>query len=170
MGGLRVVHYLNQFFAGVGGEEKANQPPCVTEGAIGPGQVLQRALGPEAEIVATVYCGDTYANEHTDDAVSAVTGFIDRYHPDLLVGGPAFNAGRYGLACGRVCLEAQERLEVASVTGMYPENPAVELYRGRLYIVPSGATPATMSETLARMASLGLKLARGERIGMPGEE
>ena len=31
---LRVVHYLNQFFAGVGGEEKASEGPQVKEGRV----------------------------------------------------------------------------------------------------------------------------------------
>ena len=33
---LRIGHYLNQFFAGIGGEEHANVPPAVR---IGPGAV-----------------------------------------------------------------------------------------------------------------------------------
>ncbi|NLV22246.1 MAG: hypothetical protein GXY49_09705, partial [Syntrophomonadaceae bacterium] len=27
MAGIRVVHYINQFFAGIGGEEKADTKP-----------------------------------------------------------------------------------------------------------------------------------------------
>ena len=40
----RVVHYLNQFYAGIGGEEKANIPPQMKEGIVGPGKPLQDAL------------------------------------------------------------------------------------------------------------------------------
>ena len=32
---VRVVHYLNQFFGQIGGEEKANVPPEVVRGAVG---------------------------------------------------------------------------------------------------------------------------------------
>lgn len=45
MSKLRVVHYLNQFFAGVGGEAMANQGPGVKEGAVGPGMLVNRLLG-----------------------------------------------------------------------------------------------------------------------------
>ena len=45
MTNLKVVHYLNQFFAGVGGEEKANVGPGAREGAVGPGMALNQALG-----------------------------------------------------------------------------------------------------------------------------
>ena len=37
---MRVVHYLNQFFGGLGGEEKAGAPLEWRDGAIGPGSSL----------------------------------------------------------------------------------------------------------------------------------
>ncbi len=37
---IRVVHYLNQFFGGVGGENKADVGPQVRNGPIGPGRAL----------------------------------------------------------------------------------------------------------------------------------
>ncbi|HEX7475592.1 MAG TPA: glycine/sarcosine/betaine reductase selenoprotein B family protein, partial [Dehalococcoidales bacterium] len=41
---LRCVHYLNQFFGQVGGEEKANMPLQIIDGFVGPGAVFQKAL------------------------------------------------------------------------------------------------------------------------------
>ena len=35
---LRVVHYLNAFFGGLGGEEEAHTPVRVQPGALGPGR------------------------------------------------------------------------------------------------------------------------------------
>ena len=60
---LRVVHFLNQFFGGLGGEEMANEPVSVIERPVGPGVALQQVLGSDAEIVATIICGDNYFNE-----------------------------------------------------------------------------------------------------------
>ena len=57
---FRVVHYINQFYAGIGGEEKADHKPEIREAVVGPGTALKAALGSEAEIVATVICGDSY--------------------------------------------------------------------------------------------------------------
>jgi betaine reductase len=167
---FRVVHFLNQFFAGLGGEDRADEPPRVTEGAVGPSRLLDERLGEQATVVATISCGDNYLNEQPDRATETLLDHIRRYQPDLVVAGPAFNAGRYGLACGLICSAVHERLNVPTVTGMYEENPAVELYRSRLYIVPTGATAATMAAALARMAALGLKLARRERVASPSVE
>ena len=41
---VRVVHYLNQFFAGIGGEELANVAVRLIQGPVGPGRLLQTLL------------------------------------------------------------------------------------------------------------------------------
>src|SRR5262249_61991205 len=107
---MRVVHYLNQFFAGIGGEAEADTPPLARAGAVGPGVALERALGGEGVIVGTVICGDGLFADRVERTASEVLGLIEGFRPDAVVAGPAFNAGRYGLACGRVCLDVTRRL------------------------------------------------------------
>ena len=53
MSKIRVVQYINQFFAHIGGEEKADIPAELREGPVGPGLALNQAWGDEAEVVAT---------------------------------------------------------------------------------------------------------------------
>src|SRR5260370_41221310 len=100
---LRVVHYLNQFFAGVGGEDKASEPPGVRQGRVGPGQLLERALGDAGEVVATVFCGDDYFSEHEEQAVAAGGDLSRRPAPDLVSARPGVNAGRTGVPRRRAC-------------------------------------------------------------------
>jgi glycine reductase len=137
---------------------------------VGPGQLLQRALGGAAEVVGTAWCGDDFFAAHEDAAVAELLAHIRPAAPDLLVAGPAFTSGRYGLACGRIGAAAAETLGVAAVTGMHPDNPGAELFRRRVHIVAGGPTPVSMPATMERMAALGLKLARKERVGSPEVE
>ncbi|HSH61212.1 MAG TPA: glycine/betaine/sarcosine/D-proline family reductase selenoprotein B, partial [Acidimicrobiales bacterium] len=95
----RVVHYLNQFFTGVGGEDAASSPPARADGAVGPGRKLQALLGDDFEVVATVSCGDDYAAGEAE-AVGEILALVKDTRPDVVVIGPAFSSGRYGLACG----------------------------------------------------------------------
>ena len=88
----RVVHFLNQFFAGIGGEEQANTPVQVSEGPVGPGRALQQALGDEGVVVATVASGDNYFNEELASALASVRAALREHRPDVVVAGPAFNA------------------------------------------------------------------------------
>jgi glycine reductase len=61
---MRIVHYLNQFFGGQGGETAANLEPRMQDGAVGPGKLLEQVLGEEARIVRTIIAGDNYAAEN----------------------------------------------------------------------------------------------------------
>src|SRR5437667_6558141 len=155
---LRVVHYLNQFFAGIGAEDKADAPPGHLEGPVGPGGVRQQILGVRGEVVGTVFCGDNYAGEKPG-AMDEILDLIAKYRPNIMIAGPAFSAGRYGLACGEVTLRARERLSVVAVTGMHVDNAATEIYRTRLHIASTQRTAAGMADALATMARLDMMLA-----------
>jgi betaine reductase len=161
---FRVVHFLNQFFAGVGGEEKANSPVEVREGAIGPGRALQQKFGDRATIVATVFSGDNWFTENPETATAQLKDALDKFKPDVVIAGPAFNAGRYGLACGDVCATAGED-GIPSVTAMFPENPGVLEYDTRAYIIPTGTSPADSPGVFESLVRIALKLASGESLG-----
>ncbi len=170
MSRLRVVHYLNQFFGGIGGEEAADTPVQVrTDGPVGPGVPFQRALGDDGTIVGTVVCGDNYFTEHPEEALAEILAEIESLSPGVLVAGPAFSAGRYGLACATICAEAQRRLNLPAVTAMHPENPGVEQYRRDVYVVPTAATAVGMGEALPLLARLALRLGRHEEVGPASE-
>lgn len=87
----------------------------------------------------------------------------------MVIAGPAFNAGRYGMACGMVGKIAHD-MGIPAVSGMYPENPGVETYRQYLYIIETGNSAASMRTALPAMGKLAGKLANGEPIGPPAEE
>jgi len=167
---IRIVHYINQFFAGMGGEEHASIPPGRRDGPVGPGRALQMAIGDEAEIVATIVCGDGYFSDQPDQAADDLIDLIVDDKPDVLIAGPAFDSGRYGMACGKICQVVQKRLGIPAITGVAQENPAAEVYSPYTYIVPTGTTAATMRQSIPSMATLALKLARGETLGTPAED
>jgi betaine reductase len=93
---IRVVHYLNQFFAQIGGEEKGDVAPGYKPGAVGPGRALEQALGANGDVVGTIYCGDNYFAEHEEAALDKLLRQIADCQADLLIAGPAFESGRYG--------------------------------------------------------------------------
>lgn len=167
---LRVVHYLNQFFGQIGAEDMAHTPPLKKDGAIGPGRLFQEILGQNIEIVGTVICGDNYFGEHIDAAKMDVMELVKSYEPELLVAGPAFNAGRYGVACGAVCQAVQEHLEIPAVTGMFPENPGVDLFKQSVYIIETKSSTIGMKDAAEKMTALALKLASAESPGFPEAE
>lgn len=167
----RVVHYINQFFAGIGGEEKADVVPEVRNGVVGPGLALQKALGDDYEVVATVICGDNYFGSNIDKGVvPELLKMIERFAPDGLVAGPAFNAGRYGVACGTIAKAVESELGIPVVTGMYEENPGADMFRKDVHIIQTNDSAADMRRAIPMMAALLKKKMAGEEVLGPQAE
>lgn len=167
----RIVHYVNQFFAGVGGEEQADMKPEVWEKVVGPGMALKNALGDAYEIVATVVCGDNYFGSNIEKGVvPELLDQIRKYEPDGFVAGPAFNAGRYGVACGTIAKAVQDELGIPTVTGMYVENPGAEMFRKDIHIIETKDSAADMRRVVPLMAKLLAKKVSGEEVLGPKEE
>ncbi len=171
MAKLRVVHYINQFFAQIGGEEKADYPAEIRVGeVVGPGVAFAASFGEEAEIVATIICGDSYFNENLEKAKADILAMVKEQAPDVFIAGPAFNAGRYGVACGTIAAAVQEELGIPSLTGMYVENPGADMFKNQVYMVSTKNNAAGMRDAVKKMAPLALKLAKKEQIGASAEE
>jgi betaine reductase len=166
---VRAVHYLNQFFAGLGGEEAAETLPTRLDGAVGPGRGLAAALD-GVVIAATLACGDDYFGEHEEKALETLLGLLETERPDVLIAGPAFGSGRYGYACARFSRMAVERLGIPAVAGMHEENPGIGATDGKVVVVPTAVNVAGMRDALPRMASLAGALASGRELGPPEDE
>ena len=167
---IKAVHYVNQFFAGIGGEEKADTKPHVAETLPPISVQLDKKLGEDIEVVATVVCGDSYFNENIDEASAEVLEMVKGFNPDLFIAGPAFNAGRYGVAAGTITKVVKEALDIPCVTGMYVENPGADMFKKDVYIVETSDSAAGMRKALPKVAKLAAKLAKGEEVGSPAEE
>ena len=167
---IKIVHYINQFYGGIGGEEFADHKPEIRKGVVGPGLGLNAQLKGKAEIVATVICGDTYFNENIEEATTAIIAMVKKYNPDIFVAGPAFNAGRYGVACGAICQAVKNELNIPVVTAMYPENPGVEMYVKDVYMIETTNSAAGMRNALPAMGKFITKLVNKEEIGSPQED
>ena len=134
------------------------------------GLALTAAFGQTAEIVGTVICGDSYFNEHTSEALPEILDMIKVAGADLLIAGPAFNAGRYGVACGTVAKAAQDELGIKTITGMYVENPGADMFAQDVYIISTRNSAAGMRDAVRKLVPLAQKLVSGEPIGASSEE
>lgn len=115
----------------------------------GPALGLEQLWKGEMEISTVVCCGDNYVNTEANEAevFARLTEVIRRDQPDVFIAGPAFNAGRYGVACAKVCDYVRRELGVPSVTAMWWENPAVDMYVKDNYIIASTETAVGMRKT-----------------------
>jgi betaine reductase len=162
---MRVVHYINQFYAGLGGEDAAAMEPRVVAGAVGPGRLLDQLLGGLSggthRIVATVVCGDDHAAAATG-ATERLLDLVREQGAELLLTGPAFGSGRYGLACARLAA-AGTAAGLPAIAAMHPDNPGLG-EAGSAPVVASGAVAREMRPSVQRLAVAAVKLAAGEEL------
>lgn len=167
---FKVLYYVNQFFGQIGGEDKADIEPMYKEEKIGPAMGFDSNLKGEGEVIGTLICGDNYFNENKEEALEYILNVIKENNPDIFVAGPAFNAGRYGMACGEIAKAVVEELDIPVVTGMYIENPGLEVCRSIAIVAETTDSAAGMRKALPVMAKLATKIAKGEELGLPEEE
>lgn len=163
----KCIHYINQFFAGIGGEELADYEPEIREGIVGPGLALNKAL--DAEVTHTVICGDNFMATHEDEAIKRIIAMLEDKDFDIFVAGPTFQAGRYGFAAGRICKAVSEKFGVPVYTSMHEENPGVEMYRSEMIIFKGGHSAASMRSDVKAIAKYANKVLNGEEL-LPADQ
>lgn len=166
MAKLRTVYYINQFYAGMGGEEMADTGLHILNEKKGPALGIEPMWNGEMEVVKVLVCGDNFINTDAkfEEILPTIKKEIEESNPDVFVAGPAFNAGRYGVACAKMCDYVKKELGIPSVTGMWWENPAVGMYVKDNYIISTTETASGMRKSLPKLAALALKLAKKEEI------
>lgn len=87
---------------------KAGAKPEIHEGQIGPAMQFAKELAGIAEVTHTIICGDNYMGSNTEEAVETILGMLEGKEMDLFLAGPAFQAGRYTVACGTICKAVKE--------------------------------------------------------------
>ena len=164
----KAILYINQFFGQIGGEEQAGIEPQIHEGLVGP--AMEYAKNLDAEITHTVICGDNYMGTNTEKAVETILGMLEGKEMDIFLAGPAFQAGRYGVACGTICKSVKEKFGVPVVTSMNVENPGVEMFKKEMYILKGGNIAAKMRKDVKAVVNVANKILNGEEIGSADEE
>ena len=172
MAKLRAVYYINQFYAGMGGEEMADTGLHILNEKKGPALGIEPMWKDEMEVVKVLVCGDNFINTDAkfEEILPTIKKEIEESNPDVFVAGPAFNAGRYGVACGTIAAAVQEELGIPSLTGMYVENPGADMFKNQVYMVSTKNSAAGMRDAVKKMAPLAVKLGKGEPIGASAEE
>ena len=158
----KAIIYVNQFFGQIGGEDKADFAPVIKEGLVGPAMEFNKQL--DAEVTHTIICGDNFMSSNTEETVKSIIGFLEDKEFDIFLAGPAFQAGRYGVACGTICKAIKERFNVPVISSIHIENPGVDMFKKDIYILKGGHSAAKMRNDIKDMAKLANKILKDEEL------
>ena len=165
----KAIVYLNQFFGQIGGEDKADFKPEIREGLVGASMEFNKQLQ-NATVTHTIICGDNYMGSNEDKAVEEIMAFLEDKEFDIFIAGPAFQAGRYGNACGVISLKVKEKYNIPVLSSMHIENPGVEMFKKDMIIFPGGKSAASMRKDIKKIVKYADKLLVNEKVGTAEEE
>lgn len=163
------ILYINQFFAGIGGEDKADQTPYIKNEIIGPGLLINKLLK-DGQITHTIVCGDNYISTHQEDAIRTILGFLENIDFDFFIAGPAFQAGRYGVACGTIGKAVSKKFNVPVFSSMHEENPGVDMFKKKFIIFKGGKSAASLKHDATSITNYINKYFDKEKLGSAEEE
>jgi len=163
----KAIVYLNQFFGQIGGEEVADHEPEIRNEKVGAAMLYDQLL--DGEVTHTIICGDNFMGSNEEQAVDRILGFLKDKEFDIFFAGPAFQAGRYGIACGAIGKAVKEEFDVSVISSMNEENPGVKMYKKDIYIFPGGKSAAKMRDDVTKMVEFGNKILSGEKL-LPAEQ
>ncbi len=164
----KAVMYLNQFFGQIGGEDKADFAPIIVDKLVGPAMQLDSVL--DATVTHTIICGDNFMGSNTEEAIDTIIKELKNIEFDIFVAGPAFQAGRYGVACGHICKAVKKEFNIPVITSMHVENPGVEMFKKDMYIMVGGNSAAKMKNDIGVLSKLANKILNGKEILGPQAE
>ena len=100
-----------------------------------------------------------------EEAIAEIMDLIKGLDFDFFIAGPAFQAGRYGVACGNICIAVKEKYNIPVVTSMNVENPGVEMFKKELPVFEGGHSAASMKKDAELIAKYIDKIAKNEPLG-----
>ena len=165
----KAIVYINQFFGQLGGEDTADVAPELRVGQVGPAVEFDKELE-DCEVTHTIICGDNFMGSNTEEAVKIILDMLKDLEFDIFIAGPAFQAGRYGVACGTICKAVKEKFNVPVITSMNVENPGVEMFRKDMIIMEGGNIASKMRHDIKALVAVANKLLKGEPVGPAAEE
>ena len=133
----KILHYLNQFFAGIGGEDKAGQEFLFLSHAW-PRRRASRSAQNSRSRIRNGGLRRNHFHENEEAVLASLTEAMTQFAPDLFIAGPAFHAGRYGLACAKAASFVRQRWNIPALTGLYEENPGTREIGRHVLVIETG--------------------------------
>lgn len=134
---MKIVMIFDQGLAGAGGKSNPNQELAIAKGGIGSALMLKPHFDKvNANIVATLYCGNEFFLNHEKEVVIKMTKMVEKINPDMVVCGPCFNFEDYALMSAEIAKSIKENTDINVVTMMSIENEeTIKNYKDKIDIL-----------------------------------
>lgn len=163
---VKILVILNHLQAGIGNDENASLPPTCKKMVIGPGKMMEPYLkNLDAQIIATLYCGDIYYKENTDEVNKKFVAMAKKLLPDVVICGPAFHYENCGEMMAGLAESINSNSDIPAFAAMSIENPAMAKYKDKILIVKTSKKGGRgLNESIENICEMAIKLGNKENI------
>lgn len=120
---MKIVLIFDQGLAGAGGKSNPNIGLQAVKGGVGSSLMLEPHFEKiNAQILATLYCGNEYFINNEDEVISKMTVMVKKLNPDFVVCGPCFNFHDYSEMSAKISANILKNTNIHSCAMMSIEN------------------------------------------------
>lgn len=134
---MKVILFLDQLQAGLGGKYDTSVPLGVEKGGIGSyGMFSSLMPSIDAVVVCTIYCGSVYYFDNREDVTTKIVKLLDKVKADVVICGPCFDFSDYANMAGDLATYIQANSDIKVVMACSKEcSDAVSRYKDTVTIV-----------------------------------
>ncbi len=154
---MKIVLIFDQGLAGAGGKSNPHVGLNAQRGGIGSSLMLQPNFDAiQAEVVATLYCGNEFYKENKEEVVTKLAAMVKKLNPDFAVCGPCFNFPDYAEMAAKTAAVIIDKTNIKAVAMMSEENKdVIAEYAGKVPIVKMPKKGGTgLSGSIENLCSL----------------
>lgn len=164
---MKVLMIFDQTQAGLGGKESADLPLGGKMMAIGSCNMFERQLKEVGgKIVGTLYCGNgTFMND-PETVSKKFAAMAKKIQPDVVICGPCFNYGEYGIMAAKTALTINEHTDIPAFAMMSEEcDKAIADYKDKVHILKMPKKGGTgLNQALGNMVTFAKMLINKEDV------
>ncbi|MDE6953203.1 MAG: glycine/betaine/sarcosine/D-proline family reductase selenoprotein B [Erysipelotrichales bacterium] len=134
---MKVLMIFDQTQAGLGGKESAELPLGGKMMAIGSCNMFERQVKDAGgKIIGTLYCGNQTFMNDPDTVSKKLAAMAKKIKPDVVICGPCFNYGEYGIMAAHTAQVINEHTDIPSFAIMSQEcEKAIADYKDKVHIL-----------------------------------
>ncbi len=154
---MKVILIFDQGLAGAGGKTNPNVGLTAKKGGIGFASSLQPHFNKiDAQVVATLYCGNEYFLANEQEVVTKMTAMVKKLNPDFVLCGPCFQYADYGKMAAEISASILTHTSVQSCAMMSKEvSDVIAEYKDKTPIVVMPKKGGTgLNDSIANLCSL----------------
>lgn len=164
---MKVLMIFDQTQAGLGGKESTDLPLGGKMMAIGSCNMFERQVKDAGgKIVGTLYCGNKTFMDNPDLVSKKFAAMAKKIKPDVVICGPCFNYGEYGIMAAHTAQVINEHTDIPSFAIMSQEcEKAINDYKNKVHILKMPKKGGTgLNQALSNMVTFAKMLVEKQDV------